>query len=265
MRFKQYLTEGNKLPVETVLTMVYDKSKPFIKDLVKGGFSYYNKQDSLMMSGRKGYDPTITKKVRQDRSSKDTPEDTHKLMDNEFNKKFGIKARSQTIFCTGDLHTARGYGSTVYLIFPIGKYEIIWSPKYRDLYNDTNSIFYNPMKDLEKSEIKIWREWGENGKNDKEREDAEFKKASDTYNKRMDSISKEVVSSYQKDNIVQALRSTNEIMLYTKQYIGFRRNDWDFILKSYIDKFGVKYPTKENIEKWFELYGSPDMSYEDLF
>ncbi|RUM46236.1 MAG: hypothetical protein DSY46_00480 [Hydrogenimonas sp.] len=47
-------------------------------------------------------------------------------------KKFGIRFRSQSIFCTGDIQSAKQYGE-IAVIEPIGDFEICWSPKCHDL------------------------------------------------------------------------------------------------------------------------------------
>jgi len=46
--------------------------------------------------------------------------------------KFGIRFRSQSVFCTGDIKSALEYGK-VAIIEPIGHFEICWSPKCYDL------------------------------------------------------------------------------------------------------------------------------------
>lgn len=51
------------------------------------------------------------------RRPKDTPESIHKIADYWFFNKFGIYARSQTVFCTTDKEQASQYGK-VYEIFP---------------------------------------------------------------------------------------------------------------------------------------------------
>ncbi len=259
MRFQQYLTEGNLPGYIDTLQMVYDNCMPFIKDLVKGGFSYYNSNDNLLMSGRNQKTPQISKSVRQNRRPRDTDPKVHKILDDAFNKEFKIKARSSTIFCSGDKSAASSYG-VIYLIFPIGKYEIIWSSEFRDLYNASNQEFYRPMKQMELGEVKAYRKYLD----DKKNRDIEYKKLKVIYDKEMLKVADNYIKHYKKGDIVNAIRSNNEIMLYTKKYIGLRLYDYDYLMKSYIDKMGTKYPNEKNVEKWFDTCGTPDMSWDDL-
>ena len=56
----------------------------------------------------------------------------HNRVDEYFSNKFGIRFRSQSVFCTGDYASALNYGE-VAAIEPIGNFEICWSPKCYDL------------------------------------------------------------------------------------------------------------------------------------
>lgn len=76
--------------------------------------------------------------VRKDRRGLNTSSSTHKLLDKWFDEKFGYKARSQSIFATGDVEDAASYGDEYQngaagIVIPIGG-DVIWSPKIVDLY-----------------------------------------------------------------------------------------------------------------------------------
>jgi hypothetical protein len=58
--------------------------------------------------------------------------DLHEKVDEYFFNQFGIKFRSQSVFCTGKIKSALKYGK-VAVIEPIGRFEICWSPKCYDL------------------------------------------------------------------------------------------------------------------------------------
>ncbi|MEZ8276335.1 hypothetical protein AB4291_11510 [Vibrio cyclitrophicus] len=71
------------------------------------------------------------------RKPKDTPEDIHLEADKWFeaNPKIGVKARSQTIFCSTDIDQANYYadhGGSLLLIEPIGDYCLIYSSDVHD-------------------------------------------------------------------------------------------------------------------------------------
>jgi hypothetical protein len=71
--------------------------------------------------------------------------EVHLIADNWFNEKLNIRARSQCIFGTTDLHTAHKYAlrseeGTLTQIVPIGNYTIIYSEKVDD-FNDHSGEF----------------------------------------------------------------------------------------------------------------------------
>lgn len=128
MRFKEYLNEQNDGNIKEILEKIKKDCQPFLKDLKKA-----SPLDDLLYSGRKKSESAFKGTVRKNRNPKDTPLDVHNWLDNWFEENFGIKARSNSIITTGDSDVAKGYGN-LYVIFPIGNYEIIWSPRINDLY-----------------------------------------------------------------------------------------------------------------------------------
>jgi hypothetical protein len=130
-RFTQHLTESSgDTPLSEILTLIYQKCQPFLKDIVaqKTQFKY------LPYSGRNNNQDHFIKSIRSDRTPKDMNQEVHAYLDNIFNHKFGFKARSNAIFITGYRSLAMGYGSNLYCILPIGNYKFIYSEKIKDLY-----------------------------------------------------------------------------------------------------------------------------------
>lgn len=72
------------------------------------------------------------KTVRTDRRPMDTPGEVHDILDHLFLKKFGIRARRDTVFCTTTLWQAEEYGIPYYF-FPIGDFRMIFSKDVMDL------------------------------------------------------------------------------------------------------------------------------------
>jgi len=72
-------------------------------------------------------------KTRKNRKPSNLDFKLHYEIDNYFFKRFGIKFRSQSVFCTGDIETAKAYGK-VAEIKPIGDFEVCWSPKCFDMF-----------------------------------------------------------------------------------------------------------------------------------
>lgn len=70
--------------------------------------------------------------TRKNRTPKHLSIEKHNEVDKYFDEKFGIKFRSQSVFCTGDIKTASEYGK-VAIIEPIGEFEVCWSPICFDL------------------------------------------------------------------------------------------------------------------------------------
>lgn len=80
------------------------------------------------------------KQVHKDRKPKDINVGIHKEIDQWFDKEFGIKARSQSMFCLGQNGrkvSLNQYGE-VCVVFPIGDFKYVWSPRIKDLYNEVN-------------------------------------------------------------------------------------------------------------------------------
>jgi hypothetical protein len=81
--------------------------------------------------------------TRTDRKPSDTPPSASKIMDDWFNREFGVRARSAGMFCFGDNRHGMGavgqYGEP-YAVFPIGDFKFVWSKDVSDLYSQTDTI-----------------------------------------------------------------------------------------------------------------------------
>lgn len=73
---------------------------------------------------------------RKDRWPKDTNEHLHEMMDNYFLRRFGWRARSRGVFCSGSMNVAKEYGNTTGIIFPADGFKYLWSRRIKDLYSD---------------------------------------------------------------------------------------------------------------------------------
>lgn len=74
-------------------------------------------------------------KLNKNRKPVDMEQNISDILDDGFNSIFKVKARSQSIFCSGLDSNASKYG-ILYYIFPIKKFNYIWSPIIEDLYKD---------------------------------------------------------------------------------------------------------------------------------
>jgi len=132
MKFKRYLNERKITSIEKnikyIIELFEKNCKPYFDDF------YSIWEGEFFISGRKSNNEAFTKKkVRKNRKPKDTPMEIHDIIDDWFYKKFGIKARSNSIFCSFNENTANEYGNPYYII-PIGKYSTIASPTIKDIY-----------------------------------------------------------------------------------------------------------------------------------
>ena len=165
MRLQNYIFEGGRFtPVEfdTVFTedkvmkmamLLFRDCKEYVKDLKRTG--------EVMYRGAKGGD--MTKIVpRKDRSPKDMPRDVHEELDSLFKHKFGWNARSEGVFCSGDLGQARGYGDAVFTVWPIGKYKILWNKDVFDLFEKMKDDDIDDQIDTSWAQEEWESEYGEN-------------------------------------------------------------------------------------------------------
>jgi hypothetical protein len=116
-KFYNYINEDY---IEDIIQSIQKDCKPYLKELSGRNFLKHD----LLTSGRNDSRNFAVKNIRQDRKPRDIYPDIHEFIDNELQKKFGIKARSQTLFCYSNVSDAANYGSAYY-IFPIGDFEII--------------------------------------------------------------------------------------------------------------------------------------------
>lgn len=180
MKFYSYINEDIGFDNRDKKIIEYmEKCKPFLKDWKKCN------TDLLLMSGRKKLENYFIGTVRKNRRPMNTKKETHDTLNKLFKEKFGVEARGNSLFCTSLYSDAGSYGDA-YVIFPIGKYKIIWSWDVGDLYIH---LSYS----------------GKNFKR-KDLEDVEDLKT--------------VVETYEMGNLCGALNSGNEVMLMCDQYLA---------------------------------------------
>ena len=273
MRLQQYINEEHK-PLDLIIKELFDKCYPFIKEL--------NKTKNLkrfLYSGRGNQKDTFIGKVRDDRHPMDTPDDIQEKVDDIFEEKFGWRPRSNSVFCTGDWDMAENYGLSVYSIFPIGKYKYVWSPKIYDFYSnivDNDDLLPEDpaeVRDIQESDVedRAWdpaREAYEEYAYDLDPDEDEtldmdlwMDQNNEPYlqdaaeeiaqeNKRENEYRiKDIIKSYKKTNLGDAIKSGNEIMLNTKKYMAIKIAVYEDKLIKYFNKYGSKKPTKEILEE----------------
>jgi hypothetical protein len=131
MRFKSYINERILRKIEN------NDLKKFVKN-TKPWWDMCNKYNVKNHYLWRGHDYIINDirylDVRKNREPLTTCKEFHELADKNFKKIFGIKARSETLFCFSGEKSSHSYGSYSSIIIPIGKFNYIWSKIIDDFY-----------------------------------------------------------------------------------------------------------------------------------
>lgn len=181
----------DKTQYDLAFSIVQKKCQPFLEQC--GGKAIFR--------GMKYTSDYLQNPVRQDRRPSSTPTFVHHAIDDWFDDRFGIKARSNAMFATGDFRIAGHYGGNlqkVYAVFPIGDFKFVWSRQVGDLFLEIEEVLFNdydgdePARKLDDDDLKndIW----------------EFLDSKD----------------YQPDHLSLAIGSKNEVMIACKEYIAMR-------------------------------------------
>jgi len=132
MRLYEYISNkdevmdrANDPDLDRALTMLEKDCQKFIKET--GGFLF-------RATDRRLGDVIKKMKQREDRRPLNTKKYIHALADTAFQKSFGWKARTDALFTSTHPSQTRGYGSNMYLVFPIGNYKYIWSDEISDFF-----------------------------------------------------------------------------------------------------------------------------------
>lgn len=201
MKFKKYLNE-------TGLVNIFDKLKDGARSIVKDCKPYIKENPrivepnayifsgiSLWRGYRKKPDPFLKVVPRKNRKPVDVPEDVHNRLNKLLYKKFGWHVRSEGVFATGDKFVAGCYGSGEYIMFPIGKYKYVWSPKVFDMWEDLKTA-------------------GIVAGNPGDKTQSLYTPGLTTHEK----VLKDIVDSYTDKNLVQGIGKEVEITIKCKSY-----------------------------------------------
>lgn len=144
----------------------------------------------------------------------------HEITNQWFKDTFGIAARSHTVFVTTNRGLAKHYG-TIHYVFPIGKFSIINSPDYADLFLQLGWLEKARIyKDIFNVEDEINLETYKDAKTFlEELKNKEYEK----YEKVITYILEN--GNYQKNNYKEAFKNGNEIMLKCKAFYIINADD----------------------------------------
>ena len=252
--FKNYLKESED-EYEHTFKMIKKNCGQFLRE--SGELPVYRGMDSKSL-----VDVFETLKYRR-------PKDSSKLSTILFNLYIeditGIKniRTEHSLFGTGCPKHARGYG-TVYFIFPIDKFEFVWSPDMHDLYDEwsARSIARGPVSTPNAGKyVKALDELETNlaSKRNFTLTDME----ENTYFEEFKMIKKPTYDlldkyDYTDRNLGSAISAKNEIMFQTKGYYGLEAFELLYKLKPDTDRSqrkidGLKIAYKILLEKLDEI------------
>ena len=212
--------ENEEIPLEDIVS----DCKPFMKELKKSGYQF-------LYSGRMSGDVYMERKVRKDRRPKDTPEWIHDIIDNEFKDKFGVKARSQSLFAFNNIEDTKFFGDP-FLIFPKGKYMFLFNKEIQDLYGnlgrELDKIYGKDslklMDEFEKSDKLVWNSLRERyeppntpGTIKAKNQHSDNSITKDEYLENVRSVVNKIVNSYEKTTSPKDIPRGKEVMIVSSE------------------------------------------------
>lgn len=117
-RFRDWLSNG-------VIEEIRTKCRPFLDETDQPLYRGIWMMDAARLMGGKEI------QVRKDRKPRDSDPHASKLMDDWFEKHYGIRPRGQGLFCSGKVGEAKVYGTPTY-VFPVGNFKYIWGVEAQD-------------------------------------------------------------------------------------------------------------------------------------
>lgn len=133
-------TDDIEEKVTKMAHLLFNDCKQYLKDLGKSGEVMY----------RGAYGGDMTKIVpRKNRAPKDMSAALQEELDDAFYGEFKWKPRSEGVFCSGEWDQAHSYGTNVFTVWPIGKYQFLYNENVHDLYTH----FENDDDDVDTSQI----------------------------------------------------------------------------------------------------------------
>lgn len=215
MRLLKHLTEAgiSDIPRE-FWNEVRRKCQPFLKDWMYFAKRYKNKDHlPFLWRGMSTGGEWNIKNVRKDRKPDMSSPEFHKALDDMLMQVHKVRGRSQSMFTSGDYWMANRFGTKVAIVFPVGRYKILWNPKAEDIYYDGRSKY--GWRNKSESDYMDYAMSMKVDRNDPEVR-KELTKMMDNQN--MQAI-RNMADDYQTTGLEKAINSRNEIMIDCDQYL----------------------------------------------
>lgn len=133
---EDYLNDEDDILINNIIDKIKHDCQPWLK--ATSGKLFYRGINSLL--GKQIFFTKLS--VRQDRKNRNSRQELHNAWDKYFKEKFGFEYRSKGLFITNYEHQANLFGK-LYIVFPIGEIEYIYSVKIHDLLDAFGSKFKN--------------------------------------------------------------------------------------------------------------------------
>ena len=134
-RLKSFKLFESKFDVSQIKSIIEEDCKKFL-DEVGGAKFYRGFRQAERYEVMPGLYHIYNTKAR---SPKDTKIEVSDLLDDHFEKKFGVRPRKDAVFTTKDERIPGDYGKT-FLFYPIGDYRYLYNPDIVDLYHELQDL-----------------------------------------------------------------------------------------------------------------------------
>ncbi len=142
--FKQFILE-DKIDRIELIDLLKDKCLPFLNAtnysgnfLLRAVKNYPQNINTYEVTFQNTASTVYELSVRKDRKPLSFTKPVHKKLDDWFFDNFGVKHRSQSLFCFGNDASPtqlRTFGAHTIAIFPMGDFKFAWSENVGDLYD----------------------------------------------------------------------------------------------------------------------------------
>lgn len=190
--FKKFIAES-EAHMAQLCAMIESDCKPFLNEsertnlMVRGFSNMYQKDHARSKiqdpQDEEAYVNYWTLPVRKDRRPTNSGDKEFEMQNTFFKGKFGVNARAEALFCFPDTGAGRSSASSygnVFVIFPIGDFKYLWSPKVRDLFVDSAPKHYEGGQEVADAHLESY--------------------------------------AYENDDLPRALKTRNEIMVLCDKY-----------------------------------------------
>lgn len=188
--------------INEIIDKIQKDCQSYLKSINNELYSYSLRRHFVGLSNPP---PFFEKATRRDRKPMDIPLEYHNFIDKWFYRKFGHHYRSGAVFAFG----VKGTPDRSYSIYPIGNFEIVWSPIVKDLYEY-----------IDEAEDQVAASGGQS-------------------NTELSNFLTPILekANYRKGNMKEAILSENEIMIDCEKYYAVKHDLNKRVVKETMKKY----------------------------